>query len=87
MPLSSLSPDTGYCDEERRADFLLEMSMMKQMGVHPNIVSLVGACTQEEPLCLVVEHVPHGDLLHYLRDHRHSGGKVTMRERWRNGGC
>ncbi|CAH1780594.1 unnamed protein product [Owenia fusiformis] len=31
---------------------------------------MVGACTICEPLCLIVEYVPQGDLQHFLRKHR-----------------
>ena len=33
--------------ETNKADLLGEMQILKQAGRHPNIVSLVGACTQE----------------------------------------
>ena len=54
-------------DEE---DFLQEINLMKSIGFHKNIVNLIGASTQMEPLCLVLEYMPHGDLLHYLRKKR-----------------
>ena len=47
-----------------------EIELMKSIGRHPNIVSIIGCVSVGEPLCLVVEHVPQGDLLHYLRRHR-----------------
>ena len=43
---------------------------MKGVGVHPNIVNMLGCCTVSEPMFLVVEFVPFGDLLHYLRERR-----------------
>ena len=46
---------------------------MKNMGSHKNIVNMLGCCTVEEPMFLLVEYVPYGDLLHYLRKRR---GKV-----------
>ncbi|WAR20166.1 FGFR1-like protein, partial [Mya arenaria] len=48
-------------------DFLREINMMKDLGYHSNIVSLLGCCTLREPFCLVVEHLAHGDLLSYLQ--------------------
>ena len=39
----------GYidtADNNDRAALLSEIQMLKQAGKHPNIVSLVGACTQ-----------------------------------------
>lgn len=43
---------------------------MKMIGKHENIITILGCCTLYEPICLVVEYAPHGDLLHYLRDLR-----------------
>lgn len=54
-------------EERYIRDFLSEISMMKDLGYHRNIVSLLGCCTLREPFCLVVEHLANGDLLSYLR--------------------
>ena len=51
--------------------FLEEIELMKSIGFHKNIVNLIGASTQMKPLCLVLEYMPHGDLLHYLRKKTH----------------
>ena len=65
-------------DEIVRQDFLEEIQLMKAVGSHKNIVNMVGCCTVEEPMFLLVEYVPYGDLLHYLRKRR---GKVhTIKE-------
>ncbi|KAL3873656.1 hypothetical protein ACJMK2_036750, partial [Sinanodonta woodiana] len=53
-------------DQQYVNDFLKEIKMMKAIGYHRNIVSMIGCCTLREPYCLVVEHVPYGDLLSYL---------------------
>ena len=45
---------------------------MKLLGVHQNIVSLVGCCTFQEHKFLVIEFVPFGDLLQWLRRRRRS---------------
>ena len=47
--------------------FLQEIGLMKSIGFHKNNVNLIGASTQMKPFCLVLEYMPHGDLLHYLR--------------------
>ena len=58
-------------DESVRQDFLDEIQLMKEVGSHKNIVSMVSCCTLEEPnMFLLVEYAPYGDLLHYLRKHR-----------------
>ena len=34
-----------------------------------NIVRVLGVCTREEPLCMVVEYMKFGDLNQFLVDH------------------
>ncbi|CAH2984733.1 unnamed protein product [Chilo suppressalis] len=51
--------------EEIRS-FRSEMELMKSVGAHPHIVSLVGCCSGRRPL-IVVEYCARGDLLTYLR--------------------
>ena len=57
---------------KERSDFLTEIEMMKKIseGYNNHIVNLVGCVTIQEPLCLITEFVPHGDLLDYLRNQR-----------------
>ena len=66
--LSLLSDGTNASQQE---EFLREMAIMKGLGRHPHVVSMIACCTLDTPLCLVVEHMANGDLLHYLRRHRH----------------
>ena len=68
-PSFSLFP-LGMPDESVQQEFLDEIQLMKAVGSHKNIVSMVGCCTVEEPMFLLVEYAPYGDLLHYLRNHR-----------------
>ena len=51
-------------------EFLDEIKLMKRIGQHPHIVSLVGCITTNTPFCLIVEYCLHGDLLNYLRKER-----------------
>eukprot|EP00118_Oscarella_pearsei_P008245 m.41724 g.41724 ORF g.41724 m.41724 type:complete len:1038 (+) comp33233_c0_seq1:261-3374(+) len=57
-------------DEEEQRDLLAEIAMMKKIGAHRHIVSIMGSVTQSLPLMLIIEYVPHGDLLSYLRKSR-----------------
>jgi len=57
-------------NEDEVEDFKIEINFMKTIGRHENVVTMLGCCTLYPPLCLVVEYVPHGDLLHYLRNLR-----------------
>ena len=66
----SISPDTA--SNKERKDFWMEIDMMKKIseGYCNNVVNMVGCVTLQEPLCLITEFVPHGDLLDYLRNQR-----------------
>ncbi|PFX16345.1 Fibroblast growth factor receptor 1 [Stylophora pistillata] len=57
-------------DRHDYKDLMAELSIMKQAGSHPNIVSLLGACSVEGPLYLVMEFVSGGNLLCFLRKSR-----------------
>ena len=51
-------------------DFLEEISLMKDIGYHKNIVNMIGCCTIDKPICLITEFMEKGDLLHFLRNRR-----------------
>ena len=53
-----------------KEDFLEEIALMKRIGQHSHIVSLLACITTSEPFCLIVEYCEHGDLLNYLRKRR-----------------
>lgn len=52
--------------EEQKRKFLQEGRILKQYD-HPNIVKLIGICVQKQPIMIVMELVPGGSLLNYLR--------------------
>ena len=56
--------------EEQKDEFLFEIAIMKVLGAHPNILSLVGCCTLQDHKFLAIEYIPFGDLLHWLRRKR-----------------
>ena len=53
--------------EAQKAEFTFEIEQMKLLGSHKNVVSMVGCCTLENEMFLVIEYVPCGDLLTWLR--------------------
>jgi len=63
MELSGIDhiPDTY------RDDLLREIALMKSVGQHANIVSMVGACTARRPIALIMEYVPYGNLQNFLK--------------------
>ncbi|XP_070562499.1 fibroblast growth factor receptor 2-like isoform X2 [Ptychodera flava] len=56
--------------ERELNDLISEMEMMKQIGKHINIINLLGCCTQDGPLLVIVEYAPHGNLRDFLRSRR-----------------
>uniref|UniRef100_A0A8C5LW53 Fibroblast growth factor receptor 3 n=1 Tax=Leptobrachium leishanense TaxID=445787 RepID=A0A8C5LW53_9ANUR len=55
------------------SDLVCEMEMMKSIGKHKNIINLLGACTQDGPLYVLVEYASKGNLREYLRTRRPPG--------------
>ncbi|XP_042876662.1 discoidin domain-containing receptor 2-like isoform X2 [Penaeus japonicus] len=51
-----------------RCDFEREVEILARLR-DPNIVQVVGVCSREEPLCMLVEYMEHGDLNQYLQAH------------------
>ncbi|XP_055088557.1 tyrosine-protein kinase Fes/Fps [Periophthalmus magnuspinnatus] len=52
---------------EQKNKFLMEARILKQYN-HPNIVKLIGVCTQRQPIYIIMELVPGGDFLSFLRN-------------------
>ena len=52
--------------DEQKKKFLQEGRILKQYE-HPNVVRFIGICVQKQPIMIVMELVPGGSLLNYLR--------------------
>ncbi|XP_036165432.1 tyrosine-protein kinase Fer isoform X2 [Myotis myotis] len=52
--------------QELKIKFLQEAKILKQYD-HPNIVKLIGVCTQRQPIYIIMELISGGDFLSYLR--------------------
>jgi hypothetical protein len=66
----------GHTDAEM-IDLVSEMDMMKMIGRHENvinIINLLGVCTQDGPLYVIVEYAENGNLRDYLRQFSDGGG-------------
>ncbi|CAD5113723.1 DgyrCDS2888 [Dimorphilus gyrociliatus] len=61
-----------------RPDFLREIQVMKQVGEHENIINMLGCITTSEPPCLIVEHMPKGDLYHYLQNAKTENNLINV---------
>lgn len=44
----------------------------------PNIARVLGMCSHEEPLCVIMEYLDHGDLNQFLRNHVPAEGTRTL---------
>ena len=78
-----LSLDTT--EEESRNQFLEEIELMKAIGSHRNIVRMLGCCVNSDPIFLVLEYMPYGDLLHWLRNKRIQVNLISRKQGWRSG--
>jgi len=54
--------------ETEKRDLINELQIMTTVGEHPNLISLIGACTEREPVLVVVRLAPNGCLLNHLRN-------------------
>nr|ALV82497.1 Ddr2 [Leptinotarsa decemlineata] len=57
--------------EEKRyifKDFYRDVRILSALE-DPNLARVLGICSQEEPLCVVMEYLEHGDLCQFLRTH------------------
>lgn len=59
----------GHTDQDVH-DLMSEMEVMKMIGQHKNIINLLGCCTQDGPLYVIVEYAPHGNLRDFLKKNR-----------------
>ncbi|XP_077483362.1 tyrosine-protein kinase Fer isoform X2 [Amblyomma americanum] len=62
--------------DEHKKKFLQEGRILKQYD-HPNIVKFIGICVQKQPIMIVMELVPGGSLLTFLRN---QGPKLSPKE-------
>ncbi|XP_037811240.1 receptor-type tyrosine-protein kinase FLT3 isoform X2 [Lucilia sericata] len=62
--------------QEEESEFLKEIEMLQNVGMHSNIVRFLGCCTLERPYFMVMEYVGRGDLLSYLRKVREESTKL-----------
>ena len=57
----------GGATLDMKERFLDEVKLHLQIGNHPNILSVLGCVTVDEPFCMVTEFMEFGDLLSFLR--------------------
>lgn len=50
-------------------NLVCELEIMKMVGRHPNVINLLGCCTNDGPLYVIMEHAIHGSLKGFLLEH------------------
>ncbi|XP_022101409.1 fibroblast growth factor receptor-like isoform X2 [Acanthaster planci] len=53
-----------------QSDFQKELQLYSMLDRHPNVLSMLGCCTDKDPMYIILEYVPHGNLQTYLRQIR-----------------
>ncbi|XP_022100093.1 uncharacterized protein LOC110984335 isoform X2 [Acanthaster planci] len=53
--------------ESDKSDFLKELALLKALDPHPNVMTLLACCTTIEPLYIILDFMPHGNLQGYLQ--------------------
>ncbi|XP_068685519.1 uncharacterized protein [Montipora foliosa] len=56
--------------EMEKKDLMSELEVMKTLKPHPHVIKLLGCVTISDPILVIIEYVPFGDLLGYLRKSR-----------------
>ncbi|XP_025109242.1 epidermal growth factor receptor-like isoform X2 [Pomacea canaliculata] len=69
IPVAIKSLKENASEKDKR-DFLNELTILKQVGKHPNVVCLVGACHIQGVMYVAMEYAKHGDLRTFLRKSR-----------------
>ncbi|KAF4532813.1 hypothetical protein B566_EDAN002663 [Ephemera danica] len=59
-----------HAGDKERDDLQQELRVMKMLEPHPNVVRLLGCCTEKDPLFVIMEYAAHGKLQSYLRNSR-----------------
>ena len=54
-----------HASEEDYTDLASELKILIHIGRHKNIVNLLGACTINGPLWLILEYCPYGQFSYY----------------------
>ncbi|XP_078577731.1 proto-oncogene tyrosine-protein kinase receptor Ret-like isoform X2 [Branchiostoma floridae x Branchiostoma japonicum] len=58
-----------YASASEMRDLISELELLSQVS-HPNIIKLIGACTEHGPVYVIVEYARHGCLRDFLRSKR-----------------
>ncbi|CAH3147322.1 unnamed protein product [Porites evermanni] len=65
-----ISTEQTSASAKDKQDMITELNVMKSLKPHPHVLKLIGCCSLNDPLLIVLEYLPYGDLLGYLRKSR-----------------
>ncbi|XP_070547705.1 tyrosine kinase receptor Cad96Ca-like [Ptychodera flava] len=60
-----------------RGNLLKEIKLLKRLSSNRNVTKLLGCCTRQDPVYLITEYAPHGDLKTFLTEHRKQSENAT----------
>ncbi|CAG9771112.1 unnamed protein product [Ceutorhynchus assimilis] len=63
--------------EKEKKDFYRDVKILSALD-DDNIARVLGICSQDEPLCVVMEYLEHGDLCQFLKIHVTSENNATL---------
>ncbi|KAM4020030.1 epithelial discoidin domain-containing receptor 1 isoform 3-T4 [Anomaloglossus baeobatrachus] len=66
-------------NKNARSDFLKELKILSRLS-DPHIIRLLGACLDEDPLCMITEYMENGDLNQFLTAHELSEEDERMED-------
>ena len=78
--VTSYHSSTEDTNPDDKMEFMREIDLMKNVGVHRNIVNMLACCVRADPPLLIMEYVAYGDLLKYLRQRRDRVSLLICRE-------
>ncbi|CAH3157508.1 unnamed protein product, partial [Porites lobata] len=64
------NPERRKAPDSDRKDLMSELELMKKLKPHPHVIKLMGCVTETDPLLVLIEYIPYGDLLGFLRKSR-----------------
>ncbi|XP_068753386.1 ephrin type-A receptor 7-like isoform X3 [Montipora capricornis] len=67
VAVKSLKENATLKDKQ---DMLTELHVMKCLRPHPHVLKLIGCQSSSDPILIILEYMPYGDLLGYLRKSR-----------------
>eukprot|EP00039_Didymoeca_costata_P005130 m.78736 g.78736 ORF g.78736 m.78736 type:complete len:1520 (+) comp12687_c0_seq3:365-4924(+) len=81
VAIKQLRADKYELSAQEKRGFLEEAECLKPFN-HVNVVKLIGVISQSEPLMIVLEYLPNGDLHNYVKEARQSGLQSATVLKW-----